>query len=51
MNAQLTSMTVLLKRIAQTTKAPLSVPVVMALKETERHVRVRTHSEKALANG
>ena len=41
MNAQLTVMTVPLKRIAQTTKARLSVPVVMAIKETEKHVRVR----------
>ena len=48
MNAQLTVMTVPLKRIAQTTKARLSVPVVMAIKETEKHVRVRSHSEEAL---
>ena len=47
MNAQITLMTVPLKRIVQTTKARLSVPVVMAFKETEKHVRVRTHSEKA----
>ena len=48
MNAQLALMTVPLKRIAQTTKARLSAPVLMAFKETEKHVRVRTHSEKAL---
>ena len=48
MNAQITPMTVRLKRIAQTTKAPLSVPVLMAFKETEKHVRVRTHIRKAL---
>ena len=41
-------MTVPLKRIVQTTKARLSVPVLMALMETEKHVRVRTHSDKAL---
>ena len=51
MNAQLTVMTVPLKRIAQTTKARLSVPVVMAFKETGKHVRVRTHSVKALQIG
>ena len=48
MNAQLTLMTVPLKRIAQTTKARLSAPVLMAFKETETHVRVRTHNDKAL---
>ena len=48
MNAQLTRMTVPLKRIAQTTRAPLSVPVLMAFKETEKHVRVSTHIGKAL---
>ena len=48
MNAQLTHMTVPLRRIAQTTKARLSVPVLMALKETELNVRVMKHSEKAL---
>ena len=42
MNAHVTLMTVPLKRIAQTTKARLSVPVVMAFKEMEKHVRVRT---------
>ena len=48
MNAQITVMTVPLKLIAQTTRARLSVPAVMAFKETEKHVRVRTHSERAL---
>ena len=41
-------MTVPLKQVAQTTKAPLCVPVLMAFKETEKHVRVRTHSGQAL---
>ena len=36
-------MTVPLKRIAQTAKVHLSAPVLMVLKETETHVRVRTH--------
>ena len=48
MNAQLTVMTVPLKRIAQTTKARLPVTVLAAFKETEKHVRVRSHSVKAL---
>ena len=48
MNAQLTLMTVPQKRIAQTTKARLPVTVLAAFKETEKHVRVRTHSEKTL---
>ena len=48
MNAQLTLMTVLLTRIAQTTKARLSVLVLMAFKETEKHVRVRTRYDKNL---
>ena len=48
MNAQLTRMTVPLKQVAQTTPARLSVPALMALKETEKHARVRTHSGIAL---
>ena len=48
MNAQPTLMTVLLTRIAQTTKARLSVLVLMAFKETEKHVKVRTQYYKAL---
>ena len=46
MNAQLTRMTVPLKQIAQTTKAPLSAPVLMVLKETETRARVRTHIQR-----
>ena len=48
MNAQLTRMTVPLRRIAQTSKARLSAPVLMALKETEPNVTVIKHIENAL---
>ena len=48
MNAQQTRMTVPLKQVAQRTAARLFVPALMALKETGKHARVRTHCEKAL---